>query len=88
MIEGSETEMIAGDIVDEETTKMVAMTVEDGEPSVPQYILQSPPNYKMELLKYIHGLESDAILDFPIFLQDGVSLIFETKRFFFIFAFL
>ena len=63
--------------IHEETATVVpvdeagAMVVEGS--GVQQYILQSPPNYKMELLQHIHELESDEILDFPIFLRDGVS---------------
>lgn len=58
---------------DDLTDENVVLAEDASSPTTQQYLLQSPPNYKMELLHYIHGLEADGILDFPVFLQDGVN---------------
>lgn len=56
-----------------ESMDIMEMNEVDDDPSqVQQYLLQTPTNYKMDLLQAIYQGVSDKTFDFPIFCQDGV----------------
>ena len=63
-----------GDI--SEAVQAIFESEEDGETrnEAPQqlYLLQTPSNYKMDLLHAIRSCVSDKLFDFPVFCADGV----------------